>query len=356
MAEISLRAYVKELDDLIEHDQLDEVIAHCRHILQTYPKHLDVYRLLGKAYLEAKRFGDAADLFQRVLSAVPDDFVAHVGMSIVREDEGNLDAAIWHMERAFETNPSNAAIQQELRRLIGRRDGLEPHKVRLTRGALARMYAHGELFPQAIAELRSALQEDPDRPDLQVLLAEMYWRTGQRTEAADVCRAILEALPFCREANRIMAAALQSGGRSEDAVTYHRRLASLEPYSALVETAMDDASRVEANAVRIDKLDWVPGQPVPGGEPGQPEWAASLGIDARPQASKPPAAKRPSWLESLESEAAAGRGEQSAPSSAQPPEPPAPHPQPPAPGAEPAAAAPAAPSATPHCFSGAGWS
>jgi tetratricopeptide (TPR) repeat protein len=85
MAEATLRAYLKEIDDLIEREQLDEAIAHCRHILQVYPKHLDTYRLLGKAYLEAKRFGDAADIFQRVLSAVPDDFVAHVGMSIVRE-------------------------------------------------------------------------------------------------------------------------------------------------------------------------------------------------------------------------------------------------------------------------------
>jgi tetratricopeptide (TPR) repeat protein len=333
MAEISLRAYVKELDDLIEHEQLDEAIAHCRHILQTYPKHLDVYRLLGKSYLEAKRYGDAADIFQRVLSAMPDDFVAHIGMAIVREDEGNLDAAIWHMERAFETNPSNQAIQQELRRLIGRRDGLEPHKVRLTRGALARMYAHGELYPQAIAELRSALQEDPDRPDLQVLLAEMYWRTNQRTEAAEVGQRILESLPFCREANRIMAAALQSGGQAEEAVTYHRRLASLDPYSALVESAMDDASRVEANAVRIDKLAWVPGQPVPGGDGGQPDWAASLGVDVRAVSPRPAAAKRPSWLESLESETAAARKIESAPPQAPSAEPLPPAYQPPTPDA-----------------------
>jgi Tfp pilus assembly protein PilF len=183
MADISLRAYLKEIDELIERDQLDEAISHARHILQNYPKHLDTYRLLGKSYLEAKRFGDAADIFQRVLSAVPDDFVSHIGMAIVREDEGNIDSAIWHMERAFETNPANPAIRQELSRLIGRRDGIEPHKIRLTRGALARQYAQGELYPQAIAELRSALQEDPDRPELEVLLAKMYWRAGQPKEA-----------------------------------------------------------------------------------------------------------------------------------------------------------------------------
>jgi tetratricopeptide (TPR) repeat protein len=99
----------------------------------------------------------------------------------------------------------------------------------LTRGALARMYAHGELYPQAIAELRAALTEDPERPDLQILLAEMYWRTNQRAEAAEVASAVLATLPNCREANRIMAAALHAQGRTEEALTYHRRVAALTP-------------------------------------------------------------------------------------------------------------------------------
>ena len=56
--ELSLRAYGREIDELIERERLDEAIAHCRYILQTYSKHLETYRLLGKAYLEAKRYGD----------------------------------------------------------------------------------------------------------------------------------------------------------------------------------------------------------------------------------------------------------------------------------------------------------
>lgn len=297
MAEISLRAYLQEVDDLVEHEHLDEAIAHCRHLLQTYPKHVETYRLLGKCYLEAKRFGDAADLFQRVLSAIPDDFVAHIGMSIVREDEGNLDAAIWHMERAFETNPANPAIQQELRRLIGRRDGLEPHKVRLTRGALARMYAHGELYPQAIAELRSALQEDPDRPDLQTLLAEMYWRTDQRSEAGEVCNRLLARLPFCRDGLRILAAVLHAGGSVDEAAVYHRRLASLDPYAAFLETAVADPKTVEPGAVRVEHLDWRPGQPVPTADVVRPQWTPGLGA-AEEKRAPPPSV--PSWVSALE--------------------------------------------------------
>ncbi|MGA9532123.1 MAG: tetratricopeptide repeat protein, partial [Anaerolineales bacterium] len=301
MTEISLRSYTRDIDRLIEQEKLDEAIAHCRHILQTYPKYIECYRLLGKAYLEAKRYGDAADIFQRVLSAVPDDFVSHIGMSIVREDEGNLDSSIWHMERSFETNPANPALQQELKRLIGRRDGFEPHKVRLTRGALARMYAHGELYPQAIAELHSALQEETDRPDLQVLLTEMYWQTEQRTEAAEVAGQILEKLPFCLKALRITAAVLQEQGKLADAAAYHRRLAQLDPYLAFIEMPMAESTRVEADTIELERLSWQPGQPLPAAEGGPADWATSLGLDEEGGAG-PGTGPLPSWLSDIETE------------------------------------------------------
>ena len=302
MPEVTLRAYAKQIDELIERERLEEAIAHCRHILHGYPKHLETYRHLGKAYLEAKRYGDAADIFQRVLSAAPDDFVSHIGMAIVREDEGNLDAAIWHMERAFETNPANPAIQQEMRRLIGKRDGLEPHKVRLTRGALARMYAHGELYPQAVAELRSALQEDPERPDLQVLLADIYWQTDQHSEATSLSNRILEKLPYCLIANRILAAGLQAGDRVEEAAVFHRRIAGLDPYAAFVESAMADAASVEPSAVMLERLEWQAGVPQPASR--QPGWAATLGYEMQEERRRsergeelPQTGPLPPWLE-----------------------------------------------------------
>jgi tetratricopeptide (TPR) repeat protein len=224
MAIIPLRQYNREIEGMIDSGQIEEAIDHCRHILQTYPKYIQTYRLLGKAHLESQQYTDASDIFQRLLAVVPDDFVAHVGMSIIREDENNLDAAIWHMERAFETQPSNGAIQEELRRLYGRRDGMEPPKIRLTRGALARMYARGNLYEQAIAELRSALSEDPQRVDLQVLLAQMYYHAGQRVESIDVCNNIVKKYPYCLEANRLLVATLPETDRAEDTEIYRQRL------------------------------------------------------------------------------------------------------------------------------------
>lgn len=122
MAKVSLRIYNREIESLIDQGSLDEAIAHCHHILKTFSKHLETYRLLGKAFLEAKHYNEAVDIFNRVLVSVPDDFVSHVGMSIINDEQNKLDDAIWHMERAFEAQPSNAAIQGELQRLyeIGR--------------------------------------------------------------------------------------------------------------------------------------------------------------------------------------------------------------------------------------------
>ncbi len=277
MARISLRAYNRDIEAIIDGNQIDEAFAHCRNILESYPKNIDTYRLMGKALLEAQRFGDASDVFHRVLSSVPDDFIAHLGMSIIREDESNLDAAIWHMERSFEVQPSNAAVQVELRRLYGLRDGLTPQKIQLTRGALARMSAKSNLFTQAIAELRTALSNDPQRPDLQVVLAEMYAQTGARMEAIETCNSLISKLPYCLVANRLLAEILPNTERAERAQEYKERLAELDPYYAHLSPVALTVDQVPDGAVTIQRLDYS-GEDLETFQSTQPEWATSLGV------------------------------------------------------------------------------
>jgi competence ComEA-like helix-hairpin-helix protein len=274
MAKVSLRNYNREIESLIDHDRLEEAIAHCRYILQSYPKHLETYRLLGKAYLESKRYPEAADIFQRVLMAAPDDFVSHVGMSIIRDNQGRLDESIRYMEGAFEVQPSNAAIQAELQRLYGRRDGVQPPKIRLTRGALAHMYMQGELYPQAIGEIRGVLSEDPRRVDMQVLLALAYYRSGQRVESSEVCTKLLDRYPYCLEANRLLAAILPGTEGAEGANLFRDRLQELDPYTAFVTGSIFLASNVPDMAISLERLAWSSGQKVE----MRPEWASSLGI------------------------------------------------------------------------------
>ena len=273
MAKVSLRIYNREIETLVDSGQLDEAIAHCRHILNDYPKHLETYRMLGKAYLEAKRYDEATEIFERILTAVPDDFVAHVGMSIIRDEQKSMDAAIWHMQRAFEVQPSNAAIQAELQRLYGRRDGVEPPKIRLTRGALAHMYVQGELYPQAISEIKAVLEEDPERHDMQVLLARAYFHTGQQGEAAEMCSQLLRRYPYCFDANRVLVELLPQTERGESAQAYRNRVNELDPYATFVTGSVFHTEEVSDAAVSLERLEW-DGQPVD----VLPEWGESLGI------------------------------------------------------------------------------
>lgn len=297
MAKISLRIYNREIEKLIEQGQLDEAIAHCRHILKTFSKHLGTYRLLGKAYLEAKRYKEAMDIFQRILVSVPDDFVSHVGMSIISDDQNELDDAIWHMERAFESQPSNAAIQGELQRLFGRRDGVEPPKIRLTRGALAHMYMQGELYNQAISEIKAVLANDAQRIDMQVLLARAYFCNGQKTEATDICSQLLRRFPYCFDANRVMVELLPGMQHAESAQVYRNRVSELDQYAAFVQESIFRSDDVPDAAVNLERFEYT-GQ----ASDSASSWGGELGIGLESDATAiGSSAQQPDWLRAASS-------------------------------------------------------
>ena len=54
MSNVALRVYNREIETMIEGGRLDEAVAHCQHILKTFPMHVEIYRLLGKSFLEAQ--------------------------------------------------------------------------------------------------------------------------------------------------------------------------------------------------------------------------------------------------------------------------------------------------------------
>src|SRR5574341_721970 len=169
-------------------------------------------------------------MFQRVLSADPNDFVAHVGMSECYKEDGALDQAIWHLERAFEQVPGNQEIQEAIRQLYEQRDGRGPRRVPMTSGALARMYLKGKLYTQAVSELGKALTRDPERLDLQVLLAEALWNNHQEVQAGKVAGEVLKKLPLSIDANSVLARLWLKAGNQKEARPFLERVRELDPY------------------------------------------------------------------------------------------------------------------------------
>jgi tetratricopeptide (TPR) repeat protein len=275
MAKVSLRGYNTEIDQLIDNNQLDEAIAHCIHILEIYPKLVDTYRLLGKAFLERQRYNDAADMFLRVLAIFPDDFVAHIGISIVREELSELNLAVFHMERAFEVQPTNTAIQDELKRLYGKRDGVAPTKIRLTHPALARLYSKGDLNQQALGELSVAIADTPARPDILAQLAELYTKEGLTSEAIETCNKLIEHLPYCYGALNVLTRLLPGTPLAQYVSIYQARINELDPYFEFKVNYNDDASDVPEDAIMIETLVWSPDSEL---MVNKSDWASSLGL------------------------------------------------------------------------------
>ncbi len=325
MAEISLQEYCEQIENTIEQGHYAEAVAHGKHILELYPKHATTYRLLGKAMIEAGQDEYATDMFRRVLSADPEDMLAWAGMSEVYSRRGELDAAVWCLERAFALATDNKVLEEELRHLYSRRDGIELQRVQLTHGALARLYLRGDLLPRAIGEFRALLAEHPERVGLSVALAEALWRNEQRLEASEVCQQVLDELPHCLKANLLLGEIWTSSGR-EEGQAYLRRAEALDPDNQMAQQLFGAASPLPKRQVRIAPLEYKPPT-----EEERPAWMAE--IETVP-AEKPPLSEReaalvgitaaleaqieiPSWLEEVVGEEAVA----SAPSDlAEPPE------------------------------------
>lgn len=260
MAKIPLRAYIRTIDDLIETHQYNEAILQGNNILSTYPKHIDTYRLLGKAMLESRQNDNAAVLFNCILNVFPDDFIANLGLSYIEETKQNIEKSVDHMERAFELQPANSSIQEELKRLYRQRDGIEPNRIRLTRGALIKMYARSNLHQQAIGEARVALHEHPDRTDFEIVLAKMLALAGNTIDAVESCLLILSKLPYCFDANLILFQILPESSEKYDITTFHSRLMEIDPYYKYVSKHRPDVFSIPEIAVTVEELPDVPSE------------------------------------------------------------------------------------------------
>jgi len=285
MPDIRLQDYVAKIKDIIQEDRYDEAIAHCQHILKHYPKHIETYCLLGEACLEKETYRESIEFFQRTLSADPENFVARVGLGIIYGGQGLLPEAIWQLERAFELVPGNAEVRRELQRLYAQRDGKEKARLKLTRGALGRLYARNGLYERAIGEFRGVLRQEPHLPDVRVALVEALWHEGRRLEAVEGCLELLDALPNCLKANLILAEVWLRGGH-EDASQEKLSLArALDPENLVAQEMMGRDSPLPYEEVLVPELEFSPGMPLvvtPAAAtvPGPVEWGLGAGGDA----------------------------------------------------------------------------
>ena len=258
MPDIRLQDYVAKIKELIRSVRLDEAIAHCQHILRHYPKYIETYSLLGEACLEKEMYREAIEFFQRTLGADPENLIARVGLGVIYDEQGAFPEAIWQLERAFELVPGNAEVRRELLRLYGQYDEIDKTRLKLTRGALGRLYSRNGLYERAIGEFHAVLRQDPDLPDIRVALVEALWREGRQLEAVEMCMELLDALPNCLKANLILGDIWLRGSNEESAEQRLSVARALDPENRVAQELMGKDSPLPPEEVLIPELDAIP--------------------------------------------------------------------------------------------------
>ncbi|NBD34746.1 MAG: tetratricopeptide repeat protein, partial [Chloroflexi bacterium] len=257
MAEVTLQTYEEEVDQLIEASRYIEAIAHIRNILKQHPSYYGIYYLIGKMMLDNRMPELAIEMFRRVLAANPEHMMARIGLGLAHDQLDNLDAAIWNLERAYELHPGNTDLADELARLYGQRDGLRPDYIPLNRAALARLYMRGNLTSRAVEELRSLLEEEPERVDLQLTLAEAYYKDNQIVQAADTCQQILDYLPYCLKANLLLGTLWVNSGQEEGQL-YLQTAQEIDLQNRTSEEMFGTQTLLEPREVTLERLTYDP--------------------------------------------------------------------------------------------------
>ena len=254
MASMSLQAAYDQARQWLESNDLDRAIGLAQHILDHYPDNLEAYRILGEAYLANRQLDRARKSFERVLRSDPENIPAHVGLGITYERQGQLDRAVAEFEQALEIKPDMAELRSQLLRLYTEGWGSEHAQLRLSRAGLARLYAKGHMLPQAIAEFRQVMADQPGRADAMVALAETLWRDGQEDEAIQLCRDILSNRPEALKANLLLGYLLMTSGNPEGE-RYWRAAERMDPYHGVARALFETLPPGSEEQPAIDEWD-----------------------------------------------------------------------------------------------------
>lgn len=219
--------------DLLAADNAVEAVAVAIPAAEQFPHGIDIHRLMGIAYLNQSDHFNARRAFDIALEGDPGDLVAQVGVAEVEEATEGPAVAIRAWRRAWEIEPGTEAIAARLRDvqrrvasegqtagygIDGQIDGPIPH----THASIVRTHLRSGLFEHAMLEAVTALTQDKSRTDVQLLLAEAWWRSGETEIAHSIAASILEKSPFCVVANLLVA--------------LHRRVVSRDPRQQIERT------------------------------------------------------------------------------------------------------------------------
>lgn len=218
----TLEGALGEVTDLLTAGDFALAVARCDELLSAYPDAVRIVRARAAALEQSGDTEKALEHYTRVLEIAPLDAPAMVGQARCLLASGQSGVAVIAAQQALDIDPTNAdALKIAM-------DAPDTQKNR-GRIATARAMFTSGLTPRALSQIRRVIQDNPDRVDAQVALAEMMWRGGGRIATAEHCQSILDAQPDCLPAHVLLSVLWAQMGNDELARLHQREAERFDP-------------------------------------------------------------------------------------------------------------------------------
>ncbi len=212
-----------------------------REILRESPDHVEALYLLGEAYHQLRRPGDAAGCFLRVVLLNPDHWEACNYLGVVLLAQGKGEEAVACYRRALRIRPNQAEALANLGEALMQQGKGEEALASLRRGlalqpnraelhyALGKAYRNGGQAAEAAACLREAIRLRPDFPQAHGTLGLLLTDAGADEEALACFQESVRLQPRDAAAQSNLATALVEQGKQEEAIAHYREALRLDP-------------------------------------------------------------------------------------------------------------------------------
>ncbi|GHO96783.1 hypothetical protein KSF_068310 [Reticulibacter mediterranei] len=236
MAQITLRDYLQETEDVIGNGRADDALTRCQYVLARFPESLEAQRLLGEVYLAQEHYDEAQQTFDWVLTNDPENVIVYCDRALISERRADYDTALDCYQQAYELSRGNNQIRNEFNKLSAK---VGQQGFMFSRAGLARLYMRGDLLTQAIQEWEAVLSVTPDRLDARTGLLEAYWRDGLYDRVEQLAAQILQDVPGCEKALLLLAYVV-SAKDMEQARELLQRVEALDPDLVMAQDLFSD--------------------------------------------------------------------------------------------------------------------
>ena len=204
MPQIEIDAYLKKIDKLTDNGNLEQAAFHCLYLLRQFPKMLRIYERLGRTFLEMDNYSGALNIYLRLCSAQPDNFLNHISLAYTYVECGRTENAIAHCETANCLEPDNQAIEKDLYSWMAAHSVSFSSDDKLLLEFSAGIHAYHEKdYPSACKHFLAA--EKKPRPNLPVLfLGLSYFEKGDITKGIWLLESVLRREPYNQTALRTL--------------------------------------------------------------------------------------------------------------------------------------------------------